>query len=329
MAYRLKKNESVPEGIKRIVLEEMDSAAEQLSRPDHRDESIHEARKSLKKIRGAVRLIQPELGRLYQRENAELGGMGRRLSELRDAAAILEVFDALIDKFHGALRKDALLSVRLGLEKSKRRTEDAADPSAIVQQTLTGLRAARRRVKTWPLASDGFAALAGGFKDRYRRGRRALAAARKQATPESYHEWRKRVKDHWYHVRLLSNAWTGVLEARETSLKSLETCLGDDHNLVVLCDKIGAEPELFGPPDDIHLLLALANQRQRELRQDALSLGERLYEEKPRDFTRSFSKLWEAWHSQSDTLSEPSGSDRAPRKQPRRASAKSKKSAAA
>ncbi len=71
--------------------------------------------------------------------------------------------------------------------------------------------------------------------------------------PENYHDWRKRVKDHWYHVRLLESLWTEVLEAREASLKNLETWLGDDHNLVVLCDKLTNEPEKYGEADGVQL----------------------------------------------------------------------------
>ncbi len=161
MAYRLKKTESVPDGIKRIVLEEIDSATEQLGKTTDRDEAVHEARKSLKKIRGVLRLVQPELGRMYQRENAQLGGIGRKLSELRDATAIIEVFDGLLDRYKDHLRKDALTSIRRGLEKSKRDTEQAVDAGKTVQQAIATLRAARKRVKDWPLQQDGFVAFSG------------------------------------------------------------------------------------------------------------------------------------------------------------------------
>ncbi len=113
-----------------------------------------------------------------------------------------------------------------------------------------------------------------------------MSAARKEQTAESFHEWRKRVKDHWYHVRLLESAWTDLLRAREGSLKNLETWLGDDHNLVVLCAKLNESPDSFGEAADIQLFLALSTQYQKELRENALSLGERLYEEKPGQFTQ-------------------------------------------
>ena len=69
-----------------------------------------------------------------------------------------------------------------------------------------------------------------------------MARARKHPLPENYHEWRKRVKDHWYHVRLLEGFGTLGCGSYEKSLKELETLLGEDHNLVVLREKCKRSP---------------------------------------------------------------------------------------
>jgi hypothetical protein len=147
-----------------------------------------------------------------------------------------------------------------------------------------------------------------------------MATAEDDPRPENYHEWRKRVKDHWYHVRLVEDLWTEVLEARESSLKNLETWLGDDHNLVVLCDKLTNEPDKYGEADGVQLFLALAGEHQKELRQNSMSLGQRIYEEKPRQFTQNMSKLWDAWQQQPDNMKEIQKEQRkAPQKQPGKA----------
>lgn len=332
MSYRLKRGESVPDGIRRIVREETDSAAKQLAGTNgkKRDEAIHEARKSLKKIRGALRLVQPELGRVYRSENTRIGDIGRQLSEIRDATAIIEVFDCVIEKYNGSLQKDAFAPIRRGLEKNKRETEQAANVDAVAQRALSVLRALARRAKNWPLKKDGFAAIAQGLENRYRRGRKAMAAAQNDPAPENYHEWRKRVKDHWYHVRLLESLWTDVMQAHEGSLKKIETWLGDDHNLVVLCGKLDANPEQYGEPKDVQVFVALAGQHQKELRENAISLGQRVYEQKPREFTRNQSNLWDAWHQQPASMKEVQKQERqTAKKQPGRAPAPAKKTAVA
>lgn len=324
MAYRLKKGETLAEGIRRIVHEEVDSALKELTHSNgkKRDTGIHEARKSIKKIRGVMRLAQPELGRAYKAENTRLQGVGRKLSEIRDATAIIEVFDGLIDKHKDGLQPNVAAAIRRGLDAAKRETERRAGITDAVRRASAALRSLGKRVDKWPLNKNGFAAIAGGLQNRYRRGRQAMAVARKADAPENYHEWRKRVKDHWYHVRLLESLWTDVMQAHEASLHDLETWLGDDHNLVVLCGKLQQAPEQFGGDENVKLFLAVAAQEQKELREKSLSLGERVYERKPRRFLRDIEKLWDAWQQQPDSMKEEEKQQRqAAKKGPQRAAA--------
>ena len=91
MAYHLKRSESVPEGIRRIAGEELESAADQLSmgQGGNLDEAIHEARKSVKKVRAvAVNAGRPEHS--YREESSFLRDVGRKLSQFRDAGAVIK-----------------------------------------------------------------------------------------------------------------------------------------------------------------------------------------------------------------------------------------------
>ena len=85
MAYHLKTGERVPDGIRRTAREELESAANQLEgrAGATRDEAIHEARKSIKKVRGVLRLMRPELGETYGAESARLDFIG----QVKDAMA--------------------------------------------------------------------------------------------------------------------------------------------------------------------------------------------------------------------------------------------------
>src|SRR5690242_10876976 len=100
MPYRLIPDESIPEGLRRIVYEEIDLAAANLRKagapiedPLTRAEGLHEARKGIKRLRGVVRLLMPVMGARGKRENAALRDTGRLLSDFRDADAILETVD--------------------------------------------------------------------------------------------------------------------------------------------------------------------------------------------------------------------------------------------
>ena len=303
MGYRLQRNESVPEGLRRIAGEQLDSAADELGKTGKsRATGIHEARKSIKKVRAVLRLMRGELGDTYDKENARLGRIGRRLSGLRDATASIEIFDALQKRHPEELPPRSFKTIRLKLAARRAETERRGNAGGAIKTIAATLRSASERVKAWPFEKDGFAAIAPGLESTFRAGRKALAHAQKRPRPENYHEWRKRVKDHWYHIRLIEDLWTDVLHGYEKSLKELETWLGDDHNLVVLRETIEATPEFYGMSKEVAALYDLMENYQKELRGNAVSLGQRIYEVKPKQFTDRMKHLWDAWQAEPKSL---------------------------
>jgi CHAD domain-containing protein len=331
MAYRLKAGESVAENVRRIVGEEVDSATALLDKnhSKSRDEAVHEARKSIKKIRGLLRLVRPELGRAFGEENKRFRDIGRQLSQIRDATALLEIFEDVLRERKQALDGNRFAALRRGLKREKQKTDEQLDIEKVIQRASGTLHSAARRLKTWPLHDGGFGAIESGLKQTYRDGRKALAKAEKTKDPLDFHDFRKRVKDHWYHVRLLESLWTGVMQAHEASLKELETWLGNDHNLVMLREKVEAEPEEFGSPEEVKVFLAVAGQYQEELRANSLSLGHRIYAEKPKVFAREINRLWDAWQHQPEGMKQIEKSQRDPSaKRPASSAGKVKASAA-
>ena len=286
MAYQLKSGESIPGGLKRIVKEELESASVRLANPGEAGAgvAIHEARKSVKKTRAALRLLRPELGRAYGPQNRMLRAAGRKLSRLRDAAVVAETFGRLTHKFPGELSEPAAAAIRARLAARKERMDRKAKTAGLLDDVGASLRACGERAEKWPLHRDGFSALAPGIETAFRRAGKAMEKARKHPSPENFHGWRKRVQDHWYQTRLLSGVCGPALSARAKALKTLQTQLGDDHNLEVLRQKTAAQP-------GAETLIA---RYQNELRASALALGHRIFDEKPRQFTRRIVRLWPA-----------------------------------
>ena len=290
MAYQLKSSESIPEGIKRIVKKEFESALDQLSGENEGDAgvAIHETRKSIKKIRAVLRLLRTEPGGAFGSQNGKLQAAGRKLSELRDAAVMLEVFDKLNHKYADELSKRTVDMIRRRLAARKKQIDKETENSDLLGDVSTALHACMKRIKKWPLQLDGFSAVAPGIERTFRRARKAMKYARKHPEPENFHEWRKRVKDHWYLMRLLSHLPGQWIRVQERNLKKLETSLGDDHNLVVLREKMIGQPGLE----------SLIVRYQDELRGTALALGQGIYEEQPRQFMCRMKYLWGSWTAQ-------------------------------
>jgi CHAD domain-containing protein len=283
-AYRLKAGEPLPQGIVLSAHGRIDHAIAELrgESDSSAEEAVHEARKDLKKLRALLRMTRGELGEdTFRRENACFRDAGRELAGVRDSDVMLETLTAL-DLPAGMgweLRKTIQGQPALG-GGDGRRTAAAG--------VVAMLREARGRVVEWPLERDSFDALHDGLKRTYRRGRRDFRAARSEPTVEALHEWRKRVKELWYHHTLLRALWPTVMQAVGDEAHELANRLGDDHDLAMLAgwvrDNAQAEPEFFEAVEG----------RRSELQGEAMALGERLYADKPGAYVRRLRGLWKA-----------------------------------
>jgi CHAD domain-containing protein len=299
MAYRFKHGETVPENVKRIAREQIGSAIAQLRGQGsvNGDEAIHEVRKSIKKTRALLRLVRPELGDFYAEENVQLRDTARKLSALRDAGALIGALDNL--RKSGAAPASGPLAgpfarVRRVLTRQKHQLENEAGTNKLKPGLATALLQARRTIQYWPLETDGFAAIEAGVEKTFRAGRKALAQARKSGRHEDFHEWRKRVKDHWYQIRLLEKLWGDAMEGYERSLKELEDALGEDLTLAILDERVRSMASANGHGSKAAALIEAIGASRKELREQALEVGDRVYAEKPREFTRRISRLWKA-----------------------------------
>jgi CHAD domain-containing protein len=303
MAYQLEREESIIDGLKRVASSELGSASDQLSKHTRttRDEAIHEARKSIKKVRALLRLMRPELGETFAQENERLRNIARGLSALRDGFVMIQTLDSLRKDYS----KEAgirLRSIRAVLSKKWAESAHPENVGQVLDDAAAELKKAERRVQAWPLRAEGFAAISPGLEAIYRAGQKGLKRAVKTPTAENFHNLRKRVKDHWYHVRLLENLWTESIRDYEKTLKQLESALGEDHNLAVLRERIMTDPSYYGQQKDIDLLLGLIDRQQKSLRDEALALATQVYKEKPRELTRYLSRLWDTWRYEAHDL---------------------------
>lgn len=302
MSFRLYAHERVPDGMKRIVLEQIDQAISELTSDEiDRHKGVHQARKRFKKIRAVLRLVRAELDQdgVYRAENTWFRDVGRTLSHVRDAEAIIETLDKLRAVFANHVEEPVFTAAREALVHRRQIIADeqidlAKQSQAIAQQ----LRAARLRVEAWPLQAEGFAAIGPGLARTYRQGRKARAEAYTHPTDETFHEWRKLVKHHWYHILLLQDAWPEVLEGYQRSLKALSDILGDAHDLAVLRHILLAQPDMFGGRRDIQVLLGLIDRRQPELRRDAGTLGQRIFALKPGHLFACMEQYYAAWQAE-------------------------------
>jgi CHAD domain-containing protein len=282
--FRLGDDESTADGVRRIARGQLELARKRLARRGHDDAGIHDARKSLKRVRALVRLSRDQLGdHAYRRENTILRDAGRRLSSVRDAAVLVETLDALVERYRDELPEGAFAGLREALERDARLARDHADqdPTA-TEEVAARLADARDRVATWPLDEQaGPAMLAPGLERIYRRGRRAARAVAAEPTTEALHELRKRAKDLWHAAQVLRPADPKRLKQMGRDAHALADLTGDDHDLAVLLEAAGEHPTVLEPGEPA-LLEGLIGRRRAKLQRRALKRARRVYARKPR-----------------------------------------------
>lgn len=120
-----------------------------------------------------------------------------------------------------------------------------------------------------------------------------LAYAR--PVPEHFHAWRKRVKYLRHQMEILSPVWPEVIGGLAGSLENLSDVLGDEHDQAAMIGLVASLPELVDDPDERNLLIALAQQRRRELQAAARVMGARVFAEEPDQFGGRLKAYWSAW----------------------------------
>ena len=303
MTYRLRDDDTPAAGLRRSAQEELDDAIAQLTEGIEQDQvtAVHEARKSLKKLRALLRLVRRELGEeTYARENAALRDAGQRLSETRDADVLITTFQALAERAVGHVPQTTLNRIRQSLRRPRARSR-AALVTRLSAEVAAELGAVRERSAEWHLERDDWRLVSRGLDRAYARGAKALPRDGTTPTVEELHEWRKRVKDLWYHTRLLKPLWPDVLEATAEQAHALSELLGDDHDLAMLRERLTGDPAFAaGVPADLEPLIEVIDARREELLTEARLLGRRLYAEKPAAFADRMRRYWSAWRAQAE-----------------------------
>lgn len=292
MPFHFKKSEPVGKAVRRMCRERLNDALKTLKHSD-RLKGVHDVRKDIKKLRAIFRLMRGEIGnKIYRRNNRALRAAAAGLTAMRDAQVKLNAFEDLTRHFRHHLSAKPFPKIKKALRKNCRDKERKflkGRSATSVGKILRALKEDARDLKT---DSKGWGAIKHGLTRSYRRGQEALQTARKDASPENLHEWRKRVKDLGYHLRLLCGVWPKELQATTDELESMGELLGDDHDLVLLAEFAEIKCKRAVDVDSLGKLIC---RRQKELRSEALKIGERFYAEEPALFCGRIGKYWKIW----------------------------------
>lgn len=271
MPFALARGERVDAGARRLAREGTELVLSAMGSADA-DLGVHEARRTLKRLRALVRLIGPSIGHESASvANARLRAAARDFAGSRDAAVMLDTFNKI------AGDDPAANAVRRALKRA-RRAAPRDDADAVAQ-----LRTFAASIDDFRF-DGGWASLEPGILRTYGKGRRALRGALEGGT--ELHQLRKRGKDLQFQLTLLREAFPQVIGGYLHALRDLGSLLGDEHDLWMLGVTLSKSKAATA-----HWEETIA-ERRRELRAEVLPLAQKIYVDKPRAWTARVAAWW-------------------------------------
>jgi CHAD domain-containing protein len=293
LSFKLDPARPVSEAIQHAACSEVEAAYGAVAAPRDRHKGVHDARKCLKRLRSLLVLIRPGLpDPVFADLNRKLRTIAKGLAPARDANALFEALEKLVSK-DGEGEGEAVKGLKAWLSQRKRAAETRLQDRMGVDamQGLAGLRPTMASLAVYP---DTFEPIALGLRASYREGRKAFDRAFESGDDERFHDWRKTLQQHWRQMQLLSPCQPSELSVRVEVSRTLSQVLGDDHDIAMLCRLLSAPTLIFAGHEETKRFLKRCRRRQKVLRNEAKSLGARLFSERPRPFVERIEAYWNA-----------------------------------
>lgn len=288
MKYSLDLDEPLEGEVRRIALGRLTDAAELLrARPEGLDAAIHDTRRHIKQCRALYRLIASEAEDFQKTENRRLGDIGRQLSHMRDAKALIEATDYL--KREVPTKSNGMLMDRLSKRLDQRR-QDAAirseEARIAIESAEHALVAAADAAASLCLPNSirkSSACLARGWETASRKARAAVDAA-SEDHEEAFHDLRKRSQDRWMQAALMRGLWPTAMLAIERQGKMLSDMLGHAQDLTILIEAVAASDDLVSDAVESEAVRDVVLSQQKVLQGECRTFAKSYFtKSKPRD----------------------------------------------
>lgn len=295
MSIQLNYQEDFSDGLKRLMIDECRTAIASIKAADDKEsrhEAVHEARKAFKKIRACLRLVRDEID-YYSEENKWFRDQGRKISDIRDAAADIEALDELKNQYDSELYENSFNDLKKSLlEYRKKLADQIFRKENRLENIQEAVKKKKERIPGRPLKIDSFDDIRPSIKRTYSRGVNGLQRSLESSDIEDFHEWRKRVKYLRYQIDILNRLWPQVFKTFENELHDVTGLTGflhDMHNLQESAERLGNP---FSDEEEKILFYALSDKQQIYLKKHALLKGRKFYIDSPSEFCDRLEVYW-------------------------------------
>jgi CHAD domain-containing protein len=303
MSYQLRRDETLGDGLQRICRKQVELALAITTGDKEVDDTpVHQTRKHLKKARAALRLVKKEIGRgLFRRQDHCLRNVGRLISEIRDAEVRLQT----VQQLQSISRRQKRRSYQK-IEQTLLLEMESFIAAFAEWQTQAApiLERVRGEIENWPVDHFDYKEMCRCVQATYKRGRNALADAKRTPTAECFHIFRTETKQLGYQLRILRPVNPVVLKNLTDELKSLGGLLGRAHDLSFLGQRLRDESTQTEWHREGQELLAIIEASESDLQRGAADLAERFYAERPRNFGARVRTWLDNWMAGSPSMAE-------------------------
>ena len=292
MTFGIQSSESLLEGLRREVDDQVRSALDELSRPTDLGGAIHGCRRTLKRARALLKLARPALtSDAYVQGKLAMRDAGRCVAPLRDADVLVETARSMCGQRPNTLFHPAWAQLLEELEEPR----DALFATAAKDgAALSGARDLLQSIDiAWPEAGepDDGELLRTGLAASYRSVRaHAERATASGWDASAHHELRKKSKDLRHQLEFLSPTSPETLVPMAEAFHRLTDLLGDANDLAVLATCAWVAPS--GSRARRSRVLPDLDDRRESLLQEAGSLSARLLAESVADFVGRVEECW-------------------------------------
>jgi len=230
MGFKFNQTRSLEENVRRLYKKGAKKVALALEQSDELA-GIHAARKEIKRLCAALRLLCPDISDgACRRSMRPLRKAAKLLGPPRDARVLLQTLKELSSRFNGALPAKSLAHLKKSLVKNCQTARAMFDRNQTARRVCRLLKKSQKRVGKMSLKGKSWPLLEQNLRKSFAGSREAFENALADQSPERFHEWRKRVQDVRNQIELL-NSRNGISLA---SLKDLSQILGLDHDVFTL-----------------------------------------------------------------------------------------------
>lgn len=284
ISLNILKDETIKNAFYRLFDILSENAKESLTNIERFDYSIHEARKSFKRLRSLTRIYRYAIDdEVFAELNTLFRDAGRQLSHFRDIDAISECLHKI--EFKNGEKSEIIENLKIQID-SIRYNNDEEEISKAINNVISDIDSSVDIIKNINLPDDMKPFIKKGIRKIYDNARTIYYKNLIDESDILMHELRKKVKQLW-DVALIFNSNDKEDNDYAEEIHALSTYLGDYHDLVLTFEFV-YEEKLILEEDNLAKFKKILFKRKEKIAKKAYNHAVKLFEKAPDVYSKEF-----------------------------------------